>query len=383
MNLKKDAYSLVFAFVMMTTVLIVASTTVQNTREKIRFFRELESSAQARLAAESATELALQDIADKGAGFEQDGTDIFGADCEEATLAQATPNCETRGNYTIHATADVNETMAGINDYFYAPIPNTGTAAPKDLCSIMDSNHDPAHVCNWNKLPYGRSITLPLYSTAADGALLNPLDLGFEDHDWFLLVRTPCADGGIEMDCDRYVLDAGSSYATDDSIILWQLIGTRADGTREVMVPNDETRRLIGIESRNMAYNTEIYEDLINGESGSTHFDSAPDHTVLRTDNENTSSPYHALYQMMVDQSFVKLELQLDVISPLLEASTGVTVPYLEWQFVSSSEIPFADTKSVLVGEGYHDAASGTYYFPSIIFKNSTEESVSTYTLGN
>jgi len=56
---KTPAYSLVFAFLIMTVIMLVAGTTIENTHDKVIYFREIEGTAQARLAAESAAELAV------------------------------------------------------------------------------------------------------------------------------------------------------------------------------------------------------------------------------------------------------------------------------------------------------------------------------------
>ena len=61
-TLNKPAYSLIFAFLIMTVIMIVAGTTIENTQEKVRYFNELEATSQARLSAESAAELAVMQI---------------------------------------------------------------------------------------------------------------------------------------------------------------------------------------------------------------------------------------------------------------------------------------------------------------------------------
>ena len=51
---------------------------------------------------------------------------------------------------------------------------------PSDECDYLASaDEDVDHACNWNKIMYGQSVTIPLYSYDG-GAIKNPNDLEFD-----------------------------------------------------------------------------------------------------------------------------------------------------------------------------------------------------------
>ena len=244
-NLQKPAYSLIYALVITTIIMIVATTAVQTTLGKLTYYNDVLSGVYAKYSAESAIDNALLLIKDEEAGY------------ETSDLSSAT------SQYTVVSRAQENTEDPGA---FYTPIPMTGTAAPSDECNYLAADdEDPDHACNWNKILYGDSVTIPLYSyDVSAGALKNPSELVLTS--WNLKVRTPCSDGTYDVSCARYDLDGVStSYSTDDSIILWQLVGEDIDGATVVsVVPDDAAAQgFTGLYTRTTAVNTEIYESLI------------------------------------------------------------------------------------------------------------------------
>lgn len=377
----------------MTVIMIIASTTVENTTEKLVYFREMEGSTEALLAAESATEQAILAMKDYNAGYSIDLTeDAFQVDQDGDGVY------ETWADYTVYSTAQENSNDT--SGYYYTPIPGTGSAASEDDCTVSDSDHngdfdddeDVDHPCNWNKLMYGDSVTIPLY--ASDGTttgISNPSALGF--NGFYLKVRTPCADTAgqpDEADCTtRYTMDETDSTGTfdsgGDSVIFWQLTGesdSDGDGTGDTTVsvlPDDESYTSGGFGPsttvRKSGQNTDIYEGLVNDAY------SASDYIVLEV--TNTSSGTNAeIYATCTDTSLTDLSLQLDIVTPLTD-DTGASIPYLEWQLAIDSTDPFADTKAVIVGEGYHQGQSGIFYYPFVVTRSTTGESTSVYTLSN
>ena len=383
---KTSAYSLVFAFVFMTGIMLVAASSIQDTQNKVRFFNDLEASSKARLAAESAVDKALRDLRGFEAGYESADANAF---CEVDPLDSG--SCKTSGEYQILAQG--NNVNAGARSF--VPIPGTGSAAPDDACDVMaDPQEGINHSCNWNKMLVGETVNIPLYSvdSSTGDFVLPTLDAAWTD--WKLKVRTPCSNGSLLNGCDggvRYVLDGDSvDYANDDTVILWQLTAQVDDGTPEgqliTVVPNDQTVSVFDVVvGREFSLNTEIYESLINDPSINTDLTG---YIVLKGQNINEYTPLYELSTGMesaigTGNTLEQLVLQLNIVSPLIEQGTGSSVPYLEWQLSNSGPGHFADNKTVIVGEGTYQGVNGTYYFPYNLEVDTIDESAIIYTLGN
>ena len=360
---KKPAYSLIYALLIMVVIMMVAATSIQNTTEKIRIFNDLEGGSQARLTAETAAELGVQNMKAKNPGYEVIREDAF----DDGT---------SHGDYFVYSKAMTNDVLGGIDTFI--PMPNSGTAVPGSECNILDNHKDPDHACNWNKLTIGETAAIPLYADNGFSAIDNPDDLGLTA--WYLRVRTPCTNGSLEEDCDggsRYILDEGSTLAEDASVVFWQLIAEVQGGDTLGMLPDDITVGFFGTFIRDINLNTEVYESLIN--SSNTY--GSLDHVVLEASSSETK--YQEILDFCLDSTIQRLTMQLDIVSPLIEESTGLGIPYLEWQLVTNSTDPFADNKAAIVGKGYYEGLSGTYYFPYIIVKPTVGENNNIYTLSN
>ncbi|MFA5788590.1 MAG: hypothetical protein WC924_01825, partial [Candidatus Gracilibacteria bacterium] len=279
---------------------------------------------------------------------------------------------ETWADYTVYSSAQTNDTAA--DGTFYTPIPGTGSAASGDDCSIQDDDLSVDHPCNWNKLLYGESVTIPLYTDDGFGGILTPADLGLTS--LYLKVRTPCSDTEgqpDEADCTaRFELDSGDgSLEQDNSVVFWQLIGETTDGTTVSVVPDDTPAYSPAHHryERDPDFNTEVYENLIN---------SATDSVVL----EISSSSNPDIYNTCTALDIESLVMQLNIVTPLVDSSSS-SIPYLEWQLSTESTSPFGDTKAVVVGEGYHQGQNGIFYYPFVVTRSTTEESTNVYTLSN
>lgn len=380
MQPRQPAYSLIFAFLIMTVIMIIASTTVENTTEKLAYFREMEGSTEALLAAQSAAEQAVLAIKDFNPGYSLDLTeDVFEVD------ENGDGTIETWGDYTVYSSGMENTTDS--SGYFYTPIPGTGTAGSSDDCSIKNDHEEVDHPCNWNKLLYGQSVSIPLYTDDGSGGILTAAD--FSSYTgWYLKVRTPCADTEgqpDEYECStRFEFDGDGSDNTtdttddDSSVIFWQLVGEDVLGNPVSLLPDDEPLDLGSIRYR-AASNTEIYEDKIDDAYGNETY------IVLEGTN---SSRYAELYQICTEthadypNELSTLSLQLDIVTPLIDINDD-PIPYLEWQLALSASEPFGDTKAVVVGEGYHQGEKGIFYFPFVVSRSTTGESANVYTLSN
>ncbi|MBU0981749.1 hypothetical protein KKC94_03575, partial [Patescibacteria group bacterium] len=308
----RPAYSLIYAFFIMTIIMMVAATTIQDTSAKLRIFQELEAGSKARLAAESSADLAILALKDNISGFsavDENSLDGFSGFFDNGVS----------GEWEIVGTAQENN--LGVVGNYYTPIPNTGSAAPYGLCMYGDAAHEPGHSCNWNKIKVGESVTIPLFAADFDGSPMGPNALGMLS--WKLLVRTPCSNGSFLADCGggaRYVLNVGGgTYAEDPSVVSWQLIGFRPDGTSAAEMPSDAWQNVFGNKMRVIPSNTEIYKSLVN---------TAANNVVLEASSTSPQQKYRDLYNNFTnDASFESMILQLDIVSELMTATEPV--PYL------------------------------------------------------
>lgn len=381
----------------MTLIMIVAVTTITNTREKQAFYSGIEGSSAAYLAAQSAVEVGILEVKNNLIGYETGGQ-VENAFTSDPNL-DGTP--EAYGNYTIVANG-----KEGSGGEFYLPIFGTGTAAPREDCSVLDyidpedgeirdditiSDDDLDNPCNWNKLLYGDSVTIPLY-TSDSGGLVFPGDSGFGFTGWDLKVRTPCEDSAVvpyDPDCSRYVLDVSDGDVEGGaSIVKWELVQEFEDGSSESLGVNDEKKSSGGgggghdteTYVRDLALNTEIYASFINDEALSKGY------IVLSTDPAapvDDHDAYADIYERCIELVNPTSGSKLKSLTLTLQIVSSIDAPYLEWQLVDSSNQSFADGKSVIVGEGYYKNGSSTYYSPYVVNRSTTGESVNVYTLSN
>jgi hypothetical protein len=261
---------------------------------------------------------------------------------------------------------------------FYIPIPHTGSAAPEGTCSVQDfldgQAQPPDHACNWNRIRFGQSVSIPLFTENEDGSTSNPVDLGFNTLS--LTFRTPCtpdpATGAARLECaagERYELDVDSTderiKTGNESLALWQVYGQLTDGTEVSLLVDDEASVVRDV--RDFEFNTEIIESRVN--------DGTP---IVSTIGGGDAFDDIAGFLSNPDLEFAFL--QMDVIYPLIQES-GEPIPYLEWQF--SSDVAFPDTKAMLLGRGYYEALTGIFAAFAEIQVPVTGEGSTLYTVSN
>lgn len=370
-SLSRPAYSLAFAIAYMTIILIIASSTMENVQEKLVYYKEMQAPVQARLYAEGAADLAKAYVGLNGLGWE-DATTACTPDADEETDAD-----ELRcGRYEVLALGKANPNGGS---GFYIPIPHTGSAAPEGTCSVQDfldgQAQPPDHACNWNRIRFGQSVSIPLFTENEDGSTSNPVDLGFNTLS--LTFRTPCtpdpATGAARLECadgERYELDEGNGISIDqnNSLVLWQVYGQLNDGTEVSKLVDDQIfSDDDGIEQRDPLRNTEITESRVN--------DGASIVSAV-----GGARPFAAIADFLNNPDLEFAFLQMDVIYPLIQES-GEPIPYLEWQF--SSDVAFPDTKAVLLGRGYYEALTGIFAAFAEIQVPVTGEGSTLYTVSN
>ena len=140
------------------------------------------------------------------------------------------------------------ETVNDSTDRLYAaddlgdrsvPVMGYGNAGEDcDLVPLTDLNTHPNHPCNWNKIYYGESVNVPLFTKEAGDTHTD--DIGYEGLNSFnIRVRTPCVFdssyesvmGGDENDCKRQALFIDPSEEEEGRIVVnWQILADCSDG---------------------------------------------------------------------------------------------------------------------------------------------------------
>jgi hypothetical protein len=110
-----------------------------------------------------------------------------------------------------------------------------------DLVPLSELNTHPNHPCNWNKIYYGESVNIPLFTKGAGDT--DTTDIGEQGLNAFnIRVRTPCVFnssyvagvGETESDCSRQALSIepldGVGGGEGRVVVNWQILADCVDG---------------------------------------------------------------------------------------------------------------------------------------------------------
>ena len=131
---------------------------------------------------------------------------------------------------------------------------------------------------------------------------------------------------------------------------------------------DDELDTQLGVISRNQLFNTEITESMVNDGVGFTS-------------TAGGAGAFDVIADFLVNPDLEFAFLQMNVVYPLIQDSTGDPIPYLEWQF--SSNTAFPDIKAALLGDGYYESPSGIFSYPMEIQVPVTGEGTTIYSVSN
>jgi len=374
----------------------------------IRDSANITRSVEARYAAEGALEMGLMAANQKGAGYSTNGQVpvYFGnfKTCESNDLdclAKA-PKYEIKGQ--------VQKKYSG-GDYGI-PSPGTGTVG-KNCNSLKAQIKDPLYFnavdgkyypsldpdnkyilvdppeenpCNWNKINYGESVSIPLYVTVdknyldakgltcdqdpsnSTSYICNPKDLGLTS--LIIRVRTPC-EKGEEM-CiqgERYDLndqDKGDlKVGYDDAVLDWQIQASdKGGGKSYVMVPNFKY-----VKPTYDFSDSEIYESRINSYP-SNQLEINQNNDTLGMDISPGGKQKGAIFNFLTDldpwnldggiirtvptDAINKPVLKLTVINKLVDVIGGGSIPNLEYQIlINTTKIAPADSSQTVTAEAF------------------------------
>ncbi|MFA5842924.1 MAG: hypothetical protein WC882_04655 [Candidatus Gracilibacteria bacterium] len=332
--------SLIFAIITMTIIMVVAGTMSASFLRANTRNMDLFRSIQAYYASRASMEKAIADVADHGIGYENFSNTAISWDTNRDGTEDVT------GTYEIFSQAkpldwqSAGSTCDGTQDC-YIPIPGTGDVGTS--CDFEDSSASWAigadaadDDCNWNRIGYGETVTIPLFYTdpdSPDGDLVNSYITGSETFK--LRVRTPMdPDTGI-----RYQLDEGE----DKVIMYWEFNGTCNDGGDDYscyLTPRTRKEEETFIYDETINHATDFIVMDIQDRFGET----------IKAGEDDQGTKNVLIIQFLttrtIQQPYFKITLPQSLI-----AEDGITsIPYLEYQLITNT--PIADNKIVYISDG-------------------------------
>ncbi|HLG25506.1 MAG TPA: hypothetical protein VI588_01780 [Candidatus Gracilibacteria bacterium] len=390
--------------IFLVAIIVLFSLTVSNVViTSVRQSANVNRANEAYYAAEGGLEEGLLENLNQGAGYTGVSTDIGYLGCDPNV-----DDCPLKATFKVQGQVPENTAYGQNTAYsgmYGLPTPGSGSAVegcdPLKAFQNVPFNYNAAddtfsessggiydateHPCNWNRIKFGESLSIPLYvangeCTTNPDFICNPRDIGL--NSLYVRVRTPCKTG--EKICpgsERYTLDVNfgdPKVEGNDTIVDWQIVGTNASETETyIMQPiRDYDEQMYGGRSPS---NSEIYESRINdlksvtigkfevlfslaamSQYGDDIFaDVDPPGNIGKISSylvDANGSPWQigGAIRPTTNDRIHKPVLKLAVITKLQE-SQSVTVPYLEYQILASAGVGFqpTDTSQTIKSEGY------------------------------
>lgn len=337
---KSGSTPVIFMTIVMVTMMIMVSNLAPLIIRNIQRAAEMGASDQAQAVANSAISRAEAYIY----GYCEGGCNYSDTTVVEENVIY--------GDYTIKGLSAKNIDEG--DDMYYVPIPGYGDAGENcdpDAPGSVDED------CNWNRIDYGHTISVPLYVDGEDQ---------FDGTEFYLKVRTPaCDDDDLECSANERMLIAcadgvvvearnGCDYEEDLVVMTWRIEGddTFAEG-------DTWTEIVWGDESRPDLLNSEIFTTHINDVS----WDIPEDYVVLNIEDSFSGSAVGAILADLlgVFGSMTNPVLKLSFVQTI-KSGDGDPLPYLEYQIVTDE--PISNDRSFIEVIGYNEFRGDTFYWP-------------------
>lgn len=342
------AASLIYALVIVTILMIVAGSMSASFLRSSQRNYDLFRGEQAYYVARAALEDAFHYAHLYGVGYEEASYmgDIYvsGHAMEWDTTGNGVT--DTYGDWEVFSRAKGVDWQDGNNDCvnftgwtincYLAPLPGTGEAGDScDFTNPSDGDGDGVNwdadeddKCNWNKIAHGQTISVPLFTEA--GAISGT-------DEFILRLRTP---GGETLDPSD----------NSDIIASWEFKGD-CGGSTCYLRPN-----IILASQKNYIRETNINDS--NYDNG---------YMIIRA-LQVWSTPYikEGITQNNENKSISNFFNEAEniyfklIVTGTLK-STGVEIPYLEYQIVTGSPDVISDNKVTYTADGYAEGRLGTY----------------------
>jgi len=321
---------------MITALMLIGSTLLDSISRNLNRVDAIWASTQAQVTADTAFEKALAYIGDRCDG---------GCDHSVAAGVLENGDGEAVGTYDFDI---LGQSGRRASEDYYVPIPGYGDSAEE--CDDIDNPDD---ACNWNRIYYGDTVTMPLY---VDG------DDQFQGNEFFIKVRTPecdytggkpdtvcngddrkliaCADGVVKA------VRNGCSYANDLVVMTWQIVDENMFAEADVSV-----QAFMGTTVR-VNENSELFITDINNKLSTD---------ILNIDDRFLGTTNGTIKSLIgTSGSMTYPVLKLSFIQTIENSDGPIT--YLEYQVVTDE--PISSDRSFINTIGYMTHKGETYYWP-------------------
>lgn len=183
---------------------------------------------QAEYSAQGGVEMAKKELKGMGvayAGVKTSPTIYVKGVCADGELA-VNGSCKGGGSPMDASSAYFKYTVSGKDTTYVGgsnlTIPTGGTGSAGNDCKIGQDVTDTEHPCHWNKLYYGDSVEIPLYTNIKKFSELGITSV------FKIKARTPCEDLVPAVSCPRYHADVNGE-SPGRVVVNWQVSGTCGD----------------------------------------------------------------------------------------------------------------------------------------------------------
>ncbi len=328
----RQGISLIFSIIVVTALLITTLTLNEVIIRNVKRVNEMGSILQAQSSANSAFEEALVYVSQN-----------CDAGCDTSdTITVNAADLTTYATYEVFGKAETD------GSYYYVPIQTLGNAASE--CTIDESEPEfEDDSCNWNRLYYGDTISVPLYVDGADT---------FDGSTLEVRIRTPDEENILCSDGTESTSISGCTLENNPVIVAWQITGERDDGSDY-------------IEGYENTHDDAFLEDVKYRETDDSHIHTtrinyaanSSDYTTLSIDDLSTPDPPKDIIEDALQDATDPLTyptLELSFVQSALNVNEE-PVTYLEYQIKTDAQI--STDRSYITVTGYTESQDNTYFW--------------------
>gem|GEM_PF-3336536 len=317
--------SLIFAIIVVTAMMVTTVTLSETILRSIGRVGEMQAVMQAQSSANSAFEEALVYISQNCDA----GCDI------SDTITMDTGDLNTWAEYAVYGESQLNG-----SSYYYVPIPTLGSASQE--CTDETDEDD---ACNWNRLYYGNTVSIPLYAqgdTTFDGSLLE------------VRIRTANGENILCSDGTDTTSIYGCTFDNNPVIVSWQITGERTDGSDYVEGWENTFKNASGVKYRTED-DSQIHTTRLNYAKSSDYY------TVLDLDDLYAPSSSYDTIETALQDATDPMEYPVLELTFVQSATDGTDMPitYLEYQI--KTDVPISSDSSYITVTGYTESRGETY----------------------
>jgi len=204
---------------------------------------------------------------------------------------------------------------------------------------------DEDDACNWNRLYYGNTVSIPLYAqgdTTFDGSLLE------------VRIRTANGENILCSDETETTSIYGCTFDNNPVIVSWQITGERVDGSDYVEGRENTFKNASGVKYRTED-DSQIHTTRLNYAKSSDYY------TVLDLDDLYAPSSSYDTIEAALQDATDPMEYPVLELTFVQSATDGADMPitYLEYQI--KTDVPISSDSSYITVTGYTESRGETY----------------------